>query len=35
MSTDKWKSDNQELMRKYRRDWYARNGESSVTTVKK
>lgn len=34
MSTDKWKSDNQEKMRKYRRDWYARNRETSISTVK-
>ena len=33
MSTEKWKADNQELMRKYRRDWYARNRESSMETV--
>ena len=35
MSTDKWKADNQDKMQKYRREWYARNRESSVTTVKK
>lgn len=35
MSTEKWKADNQEKMQKYRRDWYARNREESINTVKK
>jgi len=35
MSTEQWKADNQDLMRKYRRDWYARNRESSIVTIKK
>ena len=35
MSSDKWKSDNQDLMRKYRREWYARNSKSSIVAVRK
>ena len=35
MSTEKWKADNREKMQKYRRDWYARNRENSIDTVKK
>lgn len=35
MSTEKWKADNQDRMQKYRRDWYARNREVSIETVKK
>ena len=35
MSTEQWKDDNQDLMRKYRREWYARNQKESISTVKK
>ena len=35
MSTEKWKADNREKMQKYRREWYARNREESISTVKK
>lgn len=35
MSTEKWKADNREKMLKYRRDWYTRNRENSIDTVKK
>ncbi len=35
MSTEKWKADNREKMQQYRRDWYARNREESISMVKK
>ena len=35
MSTEKWKADNEDLMRKYRREWYARKSKSSIVAVKK
>lgn len=35
MATPKWKEDNQELMRKYRRDWYERNKRQGMEAVAK
>lgn len=35
MSTDQWKIDNQDLMRKYRREWYQRNKQRGITAVAK
>ena len=35
MSTEQWKADNQDLLRKYRRDWYERNRERGKVAVAK
>lgn len=34
MATEQWKKQNQDAMRKYRREWYYRNSEHAIEKVK-